>query len=285
MASKTCAICGKPSGMYPLCKDCFKLRDEGKIEQCPNCKKWHFIDKPCKCNKPKLEKCEICGKMAILAKNKDGKKICANCLINSNKKDNKKDETISSPQESAIDTITINQENKSKCITCGRKTDGLLFCSECYKKYKEKTLYFCIRNCSKIELVEEGFEGIYVCKDGHVVKSKSERDIDNYLFENGIFHAYEKEIRCDDGTKLHPDFYLPNYLGEKKHVYLEHWGYNENNIQYQETKKFKIARYKELKITLINTYEKDDARDIESTLDYKLEKSRIKEGSINYEEK
>ena len=30
MAGKTCAICGKPSGMYPLCTNCFILKDEGK---------------------------------------------------------------------------------------------------------------------------------------------------------------------------------------------------------------------------------------------------------------
>ena len=47
MAGKTCAICGKPSGMYPLCKDCFTLRDKGEIIQCPKCKTWHKKNEKC----------------------------------------------------------------------------------------------------------------------------------------------------------------------------------------------------------------------------------------------
>ena len=44
-----CKICGKPSGMYPLCKDCFKLRDEGKVVKCETCGEWHRSESPCKC--------------------------------------------------------------------------------------------------------------------------------------------------------------------------------------------------------------------------------------------
>ena len=35
--AKTCAICGKSSGIYPLCVSCFKLRDAGEIEKCEKC--------------------------------------------------------------------------------------------------------------------------------------------------------------------------------------------------------------------------------------------------------
>ena len=84
--AKTCAICGKPSGMYPLCKDCFKLRDEGKIIQCSDCKTWHYINKPCNCTKEIETKkeaeitsssdeltCIICGNPS------NGKHFCYNC--------------------------------------------------------------------------------------------------------------------------------------------------------------------------------------------------------------
>ena len=47
--AKTCAICGKPSGMYPLCPACFKLRDAGEIEKCEDCGTWHKINEPCNC--------------------------------------------------------------------------------------------------------------------------------------------------------------------------------------------------------------------------------------------
>ena len=47
--AKTCAICGKPSGMYPLCPACFKLRDAGEIEKCEECGTWHKTNEPCNC--------------------------------------------------------------------------------------------------------------------------------------------------------------------------------------------------------------------------------------------
>ena len=149
-------------------------------------------------------------------------------------------------------------------------------------------LFFFFKNVLQMD---ENYEGRYTCKDGHIVKSKSEREIDNYLFEHGITHAYEKALSY--GAKanevLHPDFYLPHYLGENKHIYIEHWGYNENNIQYTNTKKFKMGIYKELcekkKLTLICTNEKNDMKDLEFALERKIiEKNNIKEYTINFDD-
>ena len=41
-----CQICGKKSGYFPLCKDCNKLKDEGKVTKCQECGKWKKGDKP-----------------------------------------------------------------------------------------------------------------------------------------------------------------------------------------------------------------------------------------------
>lgn len=41
-----CQICGAKSGYYPLCKNCFKLRDEGKITKCKDCGIWKKGIKP-----------------------------------------------------------------------------------------------------------------------------------------------------------------------------------------------------------------------------------------------
>lgn len=171
-------------------------------------------------------------------------------------------------------------------MDCNRINDGLLFCSGCYYKYKNKEILVKITNCSNVELLDESYEGRYTCKDGHIVKSKSERDIDNYLFEHGISHAYEKELPYGSTEKevLNPDFFLPNYLGPGNHVYIEHWGYNENNIQYTKTKKFKMPIYEKLQITLVCTYEKTDMGRIDTVLDRKLNKQFIEIGRINYEE-
>ena len=302
---KTCQICGKNSGMYPLCTTHLKLKEEGKVIKCTDCGKWHLADKTCSCRKPLkytelpskgFDKCVCCG-----SKTKDFA-FCKNCwnkyteeemlaILNKetqeikpvNSETAKKATDISNDQNKVV---IIDENNKAKCITCGKHTDGLLFCPNCYYKYKNKELLFRITNCSNVELLDEDYEGRYTCKDGHIVKSKSERDIDNYLFEHGISHAYERELPygATDKEVIHPDFYLPHYLGEGKHVYIEHWGYNENNIQYTKTKKFKMPIYEKLEITLICTYEKTDMGKIDTVLDRKLNKHFIKENKINFED-
>ena len=251
-----CPICGEPTNVYMgnarkdrLCKKHGKMANAGEIIQCPDCGKLNEKDVICECKKPKATSLKI-------------------------------------TQDTKNNVIVINNENRSKCITCGKQTDGLLFCVDCYKKYHNKQLLFKITNCSEVELLDEDYEGKYTCKDGHVVKSKSERDIDNYLFENDIQHAYEKELPYGAGEKevLHPDFFLKDYLGKGKHVYIEHWGYNENNISYTKTKKFKMPIYEKLNITLICTNEQSDSGKIDSVLERKLNKNFIQEGKINFNE-
>lgn len=262
-----CPICNQPTflvyGKYPrkdgLCGTHSQMLFNNEIEQCPDCQAWHETKTNCKCKNKQKENDEI-------ETSKNSQSQVDNIIIEEN------------------NVVIINEENKSKCITCGKKTTGLLFCSSCYNKYKDKELYFKITACSNVELLDENYEGRYTCKDGHIVKSKSEREIDNYLFEHGISHAYEKALPYGASEKevLHPDFFLPNYLEEGKHVYIEHWGYNENNIQYTQTKKFKLPIYEKLGITLICTYEKTDTADIDTALDRKLKKEFIKENTINF---
>ncbi len=313
-----CPICGAPANSYMgnyrkdrLCKNHAKELKDGKIVLCDNCNDWHHINSKCKCETKVytelpiegFEKCVICGDET------NGYAFCKTCwkkydtkqmldILNNDKKQDDvitteihyKDKVVEEEIINDNNVVVISANNKSKCITCGKQTEGLLFCASCYVKYKNKELLFKITGCTNVELLDEDYEGRYTCKDGHVVKSKSERDIDNYLFENEIPHAYEKELAYGASEKetLQPDFYLPNYLDKGKHVYIEHWGYNENNIQYTKTKKFKMPIYQKLcenkDITLICTYEKNDAGKIDSALARKLKKSNIKENEINFEE-
>lgn len=262
-----CILCGEHSNGYAYCKKCFKKYSNDDLLYNLN----YFEN-----NKQNL---------LSLDNIEDNKDIEDDDNIKDEEEIEKKDE-IELIEEQKNNVIIINQENKSKCITCGKQTEGFLFCPTCYKKYKNKELLFKITNCSSVELLDEDYEGKYTCKDGHIVKSKSERDIDNFLFENDIQHAYEKELPygAKENEILHPDFFLKDYLGKGKHVYIEHWGYNENNIQYTKTKKFKMPIYEDLKITLVCTYEKSDSGKIDSVLERKLNKNFIKENEINYKE-
>lgn len=260
--SHKCPICGETTANYygHYRKDglCFKHSIElknGKISQCATCGGWHNADEECACKKENVNV------------------------------GNKNIESETSEESTLNRVVNFEVFGPMRCICCGRKVSGFLFCPLCYTKYKNKELLFKISNCVNVELLDESYEGRFVCKDGHVVKSKSERYIDDYLYDHGIMHAYEKELPfgASKNELLHPDFYLPNYLGAGKDVYLEHWGYNENNIFYTKTKKYKMPIYKQLGITLICTYEKSDSSNMEAALDRKLNKRFLVENTVNFE--
>lgn len=313
--TRTCPICGQPTSQYMgkfrkdgLCPHHATLLRKGEIVQCDVCGNWHNSNENCTCNNGEKYKdlptegfdtCIVCGAET------DGYAFCIDCwkklsrdemlkrlnayaknLAEKHADDNINTNTTKETVENSNAVIHLDENGHSRCITCGKETDGFLFCPSCYRKYKNKELLFKISNCTSVELLDDSYEGRYVCKDGHVVKSKSEREIDNFLFEHGIPHAYEKDLPYGKTNKeiLHPDFFLPNYLGVGKHVYIEHWGYNENNLHYTKTKKFKLPIYKQLGITLICTYEKTDASNIEASLERKLNKNFLVENQINFEE-
>lgn len=199
--------------------------------------------------------CEKCGKYS-------GRyPLCKNCYYEEN------DEEDLLPFEEWEDV-------PGECLICGKDSGEYLFCRECYHKYKNKTITLQCKNCTDFQLIDHQYEGIYRCIDGHIVKSKAEREIDNYLFLHNIRHCYEKPIPVDNNTEIHPDFYLPDL-----DLYIEHWG-KEDDYSYNETKKYKLDIYRKLRITLICTHEKEDSADIDSALNRKLH--TFKRNQINF---
>ena len=256
-----CLTCGKETGGYAFCRKCYY---KYTLDEMLN-----FL------NNPQLIEQYTTTESDVSHKN------------DSHSEQTERTETMtqSNDSETPNSVVIIKQNGRSRCITCGKFTEGFLFCEQCYAKYKNKQLLFRIENCSSIELLDADYEGRFKCLDGHIVKSKSEREIDDYLFRNGIPHVYEQELPYGAGNQeiLHPDFCLLDYLGPKKHVYLEHWGYNKNNIHYTKTKKFKMPIYERLGITLVCTHEQSDTKDINAVLDRKLNKAFIQEGKINFD--
>ena len=77
----------------------------------------------------------------------------------------------------------------------------------------------------------------YRCMDGHYVRSKAEREIDNFFFYNDIKHIYEFEYHNSQRNKTYfTDFYLPKY-----NLYIEYFG--RTNPEYLKKKSEKIAVY------------------------------------------
>jgi hypothetical protein len=244
---------------------------------CPIC------DNPTRVYMGNARKDGLCGKHADLLKAGEIKLNDNGLFV-----DIKNNKILNKDYKEEIKEVEVKEKETTtgivKCIGCGTPTkNGHLFCIECYKKYKDKQLLVKITKCFEINILDESYEGVYKCKDGHIVKSKSEREIDNYLFDHNIPHAYEKVVSIDGDSKhdLHPDFCLPNYLGKGIDVYIEHWGFNSDNRDYYKSKKYKIAKYKELGLTIISTNE-SDMNDPEAALNRKL--NNFEFGKINFDE-
>lgn len=165
------------------------------------------------------------------------------------------------------------------CIICGKSSNGKHFCLDCYRKYSNKVLYLKVLKCKEFEKLDAEYESDFVCDDGHLVKSPYEKIIDNWLYKEGIQHAYEIKIDIDKDKDLTPDFYIPEYNGTKD-IYIEFWGYDETNIKYQQTKEYKLKIYPQLvkrdAITVIYLNKKEVENDT-----YKKKIKYAEQGKIN----
>lgn len=204
---KKCPLCGKPTFLV-------YGKNPRKDGLCGDHSKMLF-------NK-EIEQCPDCGKW-----NKAGEV----CSCKSNKK------KTTSKKEATIDELT--------CIICGNPSNGKHFCLKCYKQFESKVLYVQIKKCKEFTKLEAEYESDFVCEDGHLVKSPYEKIIDDYLYSENIQHAYEKKLDIDETHDITPDFFIPEY-NETKNIYVEFWGYGEENIQYTKRKEYKTNLYPDL---------------------------------------
>lgn len=89
------------------------------------------------------------------------------------------------------------------------------------------------------------------CEDGHYVRSKGEKIIDDWLYHHNIVHAYEKSVYMPSNPNdiVLSDFYIP-----KGDVYIEFWGITDNPT-YEARKEYKINLYNK------NNYKRIDLED------------------------
>jgi hypothetical protein len=102
--------------------------------------------------------------------------------------------------------------------------------------------------------------------DGHYVRSRAELLIDDFLYKNGIVHAYERKLNIDED--MYCDFYIPS---EK--LYIEYWGLEENE-KYAERKKIKQNLYAKYNYKLIELND-EDILNLDERLAAKLRKHNI----------
>lgn len=151
---------------------------------------------------------------------------------------------------------TLNDKSNStkiNCLICGKESDGMHFCKDCYYKFKDRSIDIRIINCIKTEILDGYGNKKLCCDDGRKVRSKSELIISNFLFNNKIRAVYEKEIYYTENGEnktLHPDFYLPDF-----DLYIEHNGYSGK--EYEKQKEYSQKIYGQLNYTIIITSEED----------------------------
>ena len=118
---------------------------------------------------------------------------------------------------------------------------------------------------SKVEAQKELFR----TKSGHLVRSKSEVIIADYLYGEEICFAYEKRLPIE--TEARCDFYVPACS-----AYIEYWGVQSDEAErnkYENRKKEKIALYKKHALNLIEI----DDKNIKNLEDF-LQKELLKLG-------
>jgi hypothetical protein len=88
------------------------------------------------------------------------------------------------------------------------------------------------------------FPANFRTQDGHQVRSRAEVLIDNWLYMQGLVHAYERRLPIEE--ECYCDFYLPGGKG----VYIEYWGL-EADPKYRDRKAAKQALYAKYNLRLI----------------------------------
>lgn len=102
-------------------------------------------------------------------------------------------------------------------------------------------------------------------KDGHLVRSKAEVIIDNWIYEAKIVHAYERKLPIEE--EVYCDFWIPT--GK---VYIEYWGMEDK--EYLGRKEKKLLIYQNHNLNLIQLTDKD-VSNIDDVLPVKLREFNV----------
>lgn len=270
MVSKLCQICGKSSGIYPLCKEHLKMKADGYVVKNDETGKWVVIGS--KTEKKEYKECIICGEES------NGKPLCKSCYhdslamedeIDRNKKPfelkdyyfnlksanyrvvDKKHIIRNCKMMIALANISNDSYNDSSLVS--RINDDVSEIITMMKSKKEiKPNYY-------TEQSDLQKSAIMRTLDGHIVKSQGERIIDDILYNNFIIHSYEKdvvEIRSNSRA-IKSDWFIP--IIANKGIYIEYWGMEAKD--YLKNKEEKRGMYRDNNIPLIEI-EKDDIKDV-----------------------
>lgn len=275
-----CKCCGRETDKRPLCEECKKRKYIGEVVKCSYCGKWHRKNFLCENKNTFYDNLQqqMQSKIELLQNQIETQKRLIQNV----------EQLVEEKDKQLEDQKKIQSANSRLCIAgCGQKSkDDYFFCTQCWKKYKDKTVLIEIKKANNPEVLDAFYGGTQRADDGHIVKSDGEEKIDNALNSLKILHSYEQALFIDELEEpLKPDFYIPEYKTKQKkieNIFIEYWGI-EDDPEYEKKKAYKIAAYqKELEkgkdYTFLYIYPKATRKTSEST------KSIIKRALDNLEE-
>jgi RecJ-like exonuclease len=143
----------------------------------------------------------------------------------------------------------------TKCNNCGIWKEGdMPLCKECWLKEKKETQkksgnYQATQSENEENSFRQKFKATIRAEDGHMVRSRAEKMIDDWLYHKGIVHSYERRVPIEE--EVFCDFFIP--IGQK--VWIEFWGLEEE--RYLERKRIKKSFYEKHDKNLIELADKD----------------------------
>ncbi len=307
--AKTCEVCGKASGNYILCFECNKKKESGEILK-DESGKW-VLKQP-----DNNHKCIICGsdakydlcyscykKKENILKELEGstntleetKDYYSNLKYNIYKLKNMdyartaclKLISLGSVLENTYDIKDNENKAKKDAVELLKKKEEFLAgkkkidesSDEMVPEVKTEDGNIIKEEMNvKDEILD--YRRVYPmnfrCKDGHYVRSKAEKMIDDYLFDKRIIHVYEKKVINEEkDEEYYPDFYLLlNINNQEIGVYLEFFGL-EDDEKYMATEKKKLDYYYKKKFNVIEVRDKNTGN-LEDYLDSEIIKIKKK---------
>ncbi len=274
---KTCVICGKPSGMYPLCRFHLQQKNEGLIEKCDICGTWHYKDKPCNCNSEDGSRCIVCG-----GSTKDGwRYLCPSCYsicldytkeMNKNYSFREFSDYYYNAKSNIYRLTGFEKFIKPNCIklvaiakACDRYADNDSLLKvveddirEIVSKKKSRDIIKETEEKKVIEFNVKKNQGALRGVDGHFLDSDKEKQIDDLLFSQAIPHAIHYTVTEISERTCVCDWYIP--VTPNKGIYVEYFGMD--NSDYIQNKREKIALYEKhnLKLIRIEMHEPTDSQ-------------------------
>ncbi len=271
--AKFCQVCKKPSGMYPLCFEHMKLKNEGKVVKDEKTNKWKVINNSNKTNefkKPDLVKsdenrlCIVCGEASP-----NGPQ-CRSCYYETKEYKQQIDKNSRLQELSSyyynlngnifrMSDFTKIKSNCNKLFAIAQLAKELHNSDTFVSKIESDIIKIIEKKKPKEEKIiskqdqrqDSQQEKIYSATDGHSVKSLGEKIVDDMLYNNRIVHAYSptvSEIDITEEQSVEADWFIP-VLSSAKGIYIEYWGMTTKS--YLDNKTKKIEQYKKHNIPVI----------------------------------